>query len=284
MIINGKTINGGSFVPQIGEQTVALIDTGNPQDLAPKAYVDAMYGGIKGAKLDDGTYTVPCDAKVEITVIIAGKQYPIHPIDAVFAALDSDTNEIVCTGAFSYGLPDYTGNDVVLGDPFLRNVYSLFDFGNYTTVGDNPPFVQFLSTTDAKQASSEFKDYNKQRLSALQAAQAMKKSSKSATPEVKSLLDADGSNSTSSSSSSSSHSGMLAGITPAQAEMLIRNSYIIIAFLGALMAMMALLLVVSLSGRKKESSVRSAGAPPAAFKVPFMKGQKYETLYSDDRD
>ena len=34
---------------------------------------------------------------------------------------------------------------MVLGDTFMRNVYSLFDFGNFAKVGDSNPFIQLLS-------------------------------------------------------------------------------------------------------------------------------------------
>lgn len=33
----------------------------------------------------------------------------------------------------------------LLGDMFLRNVYSLYDFGNWTEAGDAGPFMQLLS-------------------------------------------------------------------------------------------------------------------------------------------
>lgn len=37
---------------------------------------------------------------------------------------------------------------MLLGDGFLRNVYSLFDFGNWTAVGTTNPFMQILSVSD----------------------------------------------------------------------------------------------------------------------------------------
>ncbi len=35
--------------------------------------------------------------------------------------------------------------DLLLGDTFLRNVYSLFDFGSFITGNTNTPFIQLLS-------------------------------------------------------------------------------------------------------------------------------------------
>lgn len=37
--------------------------------------------------------------------------------------------------------------DFLLGDSFLRNVYSLYDFGNWTTAGTDGPFMQILSVS-----------------------------------------------------------------------------------------------------------------------------------------
>ena len=39
------------------------------------------------------------------------------------------------------------GLDAILGDAFMRNVYALFDFGNWTREGDATPFVQLLSVS-----------------------------------------------------------------------------------------------------------------------------------------
>lgn len=42
--------------------------------------------------------------------------------------------------------------DFILGDAFMRNVYSLYDFGNWTAVpapsgADDPPFMQLLAVS-----------------------------------------------------------------------------------------------------------------------------------------
>ena len=39
------------------------------------------------------------------------------------------------------------GLDAILGDAFMRNVYALFDFGNWTREGGAAPFVQLLSVS-----------------------------------------------------------------------------------------------------------------------------------------
>lgn len=74
----------------------------------------------------------------------------------------TDSSNFYCLGAFSYLEPgasdigDYfdlcmivhifsAAADVILGDTFLRNVYTLYNFGNWTRESDPPPFIQLLS-------------------------------------------------------------------------------------------------------------------------------------------
>lgn len=54
--------------------------------------------------------------------------------------------------------------DFILGDSFLRNVYTLYDFGSWAKVGDTPPFMQILSVTDLNQACAEFASLNQARI------------------------------------------------------------------------------------------------------------------------
>lgn len=37
--------------------------------------------------------------------------------------------------------------DFILGDAFLKNVYSVYDFGNWTEVGTGEPYMQILSVS-----------------------------------------------------------------------------------------------------------------------------------------
>jgi hypothetical protein len=148
----------------------ALLDTGTSLSQAPASVVDAIYGSIKGAELvkDAGKYIVPCDSKIDISFVFGGVTYPVHPIDLTYVKEDNGT--VGCIGAFSYNDPASSGVDYILGDSFLRNVFSAYDFGFWTTVGQNAPFVKLLSVTNATQADSEFDSLNQARLSQAQAA------------------------------------------------------------------------------------------------------------------
>ena len=96
--------------------------------------------------------------------------YPIHPIDLVVIADQgenprTDASDFICIGAFSYLDPGSTdigehtlcqpyvradicadfAEDIILGDTFMRNVYTLYNFGNWTRAQDESPYIQLLS-------------------------------------------------------------------------------------------------------------------------------------------
>lgn len=66
-----------------------------------------------------------------------------------------------CIGSFqplSYTTQTY---DMSLGMPFLRNVYAVFNFGDFIAGGNDTtirgdPHIQLLSTTDPAEAHSDF--------------------------------------------------------------------------------------------------------------------------------
>ena len=55
----------------------------------------------------------------------------------------------VCTVIVQYQLLAdlYYLADWILGDAFLRNVYSLYDYGSLTNANDSAPFIQVLSVS-----------------------------------------------------------------------------------------------------------------------------------------
>lgn len=91
----------------------------------------------------------------------SGIEYPVHPIDTVTATLD-DNNQVMCFSGFPASDGTSTSEDLLLGDSFLRNVYSLYNFGQFVGETD-APFIQLLSVTDAGSASAEFNTLSSQR-------------------------------------------------------------------------------------------------------------------------
>jgi len=166
MTVNGKNINGMSSFSVPGQQTgqtLANLDTGTSLAEIPQAYVDAIYKSAPGSQFfaSQGVYILPCDTQINVSVVFAGVEYPVHPIDTVVATLD-DNNQITCFSGFTTSSGD-TSEDFLLGDSFLRNVYSLFDFGSFISNSSSAPFIQLLSTTNAAQAASEFNTLSAQR-------------------------------------------------------------------------------------------------------------------------
>jgi len=166
VIVNGQRLTGHGLKGDANGLS-ALLDTGTSLAQAPPFFVDAMYASIPGSQQQNGQYEVPCDAKIDISFVFAGATFPVHPIDATFPVKD-DNGNVVCIGAFSYSDPN-EGLDFILGDSFLRNVYSLYDFGSWTSVADSAPFMRLLSVTDAAKADEEFAAMNEARLDLMKA-------------------------------------------------------------------------------------------------------------------
>ncbi|TFY63919.1 hypothetical protein EVJ58_g2958 [Rhodofomes roseus] len=167
VLVNGKHHPAYTTSNAAGNQSLALIDTGTTVGTIPRAVVDFMYKDIAGAMWSDdyNTYTLPCQSKVNISFVFGGVTYPIHPIDAVLADI-GDNGMVTCVAAFE---PADDGL-MVLGDTFMRNVYSLFNFGDQVTQrgGDEPAHIQMLSITDPDAAWSEFHLLNARRIAELE--------------------------------------------------------------------------------------------------------------------
>lgn len=103
---------------------------------------------------------MPCTQEVNLGITIGGRRFPVHPLDIISPSL-SATDNTTCYGtfipqSFSVGAGEF---DLLLGDMFLRNIYSLYDFGDFqdaqgTVMGN--PYVKLLSITNATTASAEF--------------------------------------------------------------------------------------------------------------------------------
>ncbi|TCD63158.1 hypothetical protein EIP91_005886 [Steccherinum ochraceum] len=251
---------GSPLVPHIPvNQTLVVLDTGTSLSTAPPAYVDAMYAAIPGAQFDGaGNYYVPCDARINVTMIFGSDSYPMHPIDVTTPASISDDGQVLCQGAFSYA-PDNAGVDFILGDSFLRNVYALYDFGSWAKVGDTAPFMQILSVTDLDQAYTEFDVLNQARIQAALAmygpsATASSSATQDSAPTASRVLATAAASGTSSPiSDNSNHDQDLSvagnaagnsGPTSDDIENLKHFSYIILSILAVLLILVIVLIVM----------------------------------------
>ncbi|EIN04256.1 acid protease [Punctularia strigosozonata HHB-11173 SS5] len=163
---DGNALDVSSIVPGVHDgKLVAVFDSGFSLPQVPRKVSDAIYGRVQGAKYDTDNewWTIPCDQYLNISFKFGGVTYPIHPLD-----LNSDSSDLragatncvgpfqpIGSGAFSI-IGDY---DMILGMGFLRNTYSLFDFGDFVSTSSNDrsdPFVQLLPITDPSTAKADF--------------------------------------------------------------------------------------------------------------------------------
>lgn len=70
----------------------------------------------------------------------------------------NEKNETVCVNSFisqSTQQSEQQLNDFILGDAFLRNAYTLFNYGNWTTTNSEAPYVQILPVSPYSTANMD---------------------------------------------------------------------------------------------------------------------------------
>lgn len=100
----------------------AIIDTGTSYAMMTPDDAKTLHNMIPGSSKSGSKYLVPCDTDAELRVIFSGVSYAISPKDYVGDKSGSDcASNIIAQEAF--------GENVwLLGDVFLKNVYSVFDY------------------------------------------------------------------------------------------------------------------------------------------------------------
>lgn len=153
--VNGKSTGAAT-------KGQAAIDTGTTLILAPTAAAVEIYRNIPGAfpvPLDSGSgtqnlFAYPCNTKAsDIPALqFAGKSFPIAPSDFNYGQLTNGFAKLignskllnyilnllfppVCLGAIVAADLDPSQNLYVVGDAFLKNWYSIY---NYVDAGGNP--------------------------------------------------------------------------------------------------------------------------------------------------
>lgn len=114
--------------PALGQLT-AIIDTGTTFVIGDTASVKTFYSKIPGSKdasstVGAGFYTVPCNAIPTVQLAFGGKSFSIPP--AVFNLGSVTARSQDCVG----GIVASSQSFWIIGDLFLKNVYSVFDLGN----------------------------------------------------------------------------------------------------------------------------------------------------------
>ncbi|KAJ8695945.1 hypothetical protein PTI98_005851 [Pleurotus ostreatus] len=150
----GLTVNGNVVNVATGNAGVSAIDTGTTLIGGPSADVRAIWDAVPGSQpVDgmDGFFSFPCTQTVRMTISYGGQFWPINPRDMNLGRLAPGSSQCL-GGVFDLGLGSSIvsggGNpNWVVGDVFLKNVYSIFSAGN-------PPSIGFAQLSDAAGGSS----------------------------------------------------------------------------------------------------------------------------------
>jgi len=277
LVVNGQNLTGHGLIDSLNASEVpaefkgkliTLLDTGTSVITAPQFYVDAIYKNVPGvqavADAPPGFYFVPCETKFNVSAVFAGIEYPIHPMDLIRVDSSEDNSTAVCINTIVYNSPNTAGQDFIFGDAFLRNVYVLFDFGNFTNPSAAAPFVQLLSTTDPATASQQFDVQQPQKVQ--QWIDLMISPNNSSSSSSK--------NGSTSTGDSTSGNGALSDSSDDQSTLL-RNTYIIMGLLGGVIVLLGAIAVMQVMGSR-------SGAGKGRYKeVPSGKPYGFEGAYSD---
>ncbi|KAH6908558.1 aspartic peptidase domain-containing protein, partial [Coprinopsis sp. MPI-PUGE-AT-0042] len=131
-------VNGVPFpieLPRAGTGSVfptAILDSGVPLIFTTSTIANAIYGAIGVSPSADGQYFVPCETPLNVTVRLDDRaSVALHPLDLTADPPD-DNRAKFCVGLIQVPDGALGGReslaDVVLGVPFLRNVYSVMAY------------------------------------------------------------------------------------------------------------------------------------------------------------
>jgi predicted aspartyl protease len=123
--LKGFNINGNNMVSGVN---MAIADTGTSLLAVPKADMKAIATAVGATPffLNPNEYTVDCSkisSMPNIEVALDGASFTITPQQYVL----NEENTVCLLGIMGIDLPEPL---IILGDVFLRTVYSVFDFGN----------------------------------------------------------------------------------------------------------------------------------------------------------
>jgi hypothetical protein len=117
--IDSASVNGKQANIQSG--VTAILDSGTSFMLLPPSDADAINLQIPGVVKDGETYMIPCDSSVPISLTFGGKAYNVDPQNYV-----GGQNDGACTSNIA-GHQAFGPTQWLLGDTFLKNVYTMFD-------------------------------------------------------------------------------------------------------------------------------------------------------------
>jgi len=110
--------------------TTAIIDTGTTLVIGSTTAVAQFYSAIPGSKdasasVGAGYYTIPCNAIPTVSISFGGKAFDISP--EIFNLGQATEGSSDCVGGIAAS--DAAETFWIVGDVFLQNVYTSFEFG-----------------------------------------------------------------------------------------------------------------------------------------------------------
>jgi len=114
----------------------AVIDTGTTLFYIPTADAKAFYAKIPGSAsaastVGTGFYTYPCSTDLASITVEFGSTAPfaVNPLDFNLGVLE--TGSSLCVGGIvGENIDGSTGFLAIVGDEFIKNWYTVFDYGN----------------------------------------------------------------------------------------------------------------------------------------------------------
>ncbi|KAG2016244.1 aspartyl protease, variant 2 [Coprinopsis cinerea AmutBmut pab1-1] len=149
------TVQGRSVPISTGSASLAAIDTGTTLIGGPSGDVEAIWAAVPGSRRsigNEGFWYYPCRTEINITLNFGGKSWSISPDDMNLGQTSFGSS--LCLGAiFDLGLgsniPENSQNPGwVIGDTFLKNVYSVFRA--------DPPSIGFAELSTLAGGSGEY--------------------------------------------------------------------------------------------------------------------------------
>ncbi|KAF8805892.1 acid protease [Phlegmacium glaucopus] len=150
---------------------IAVLDSGVSLILTTSNIANGIYGAIGVSPASDGMYYVPCTTPLNMSITLDNRpEIPLHPLDLT-AEPPSDNQAQFCIGLIQTVDPQLLNpfsalGDMILGVPFLRNVYTVMAYTNPDADGSFVPLnssnqtitprLGLLSLTDPAIALEEF--------------------------------------------------------------------------------------------------------------------------------